>query len=192
METKFAKMNLEEKQLDRSLIYDGNLLHLYKDNVLLPNGKQIVREYIIHPQAVAVVAMDDRQRIVIEHQFRYPFHSETLEIPAGKLDYEEEDLLEAVKRELHEETGITASEITYLCPFWPVCAYSTEAIHLFFARGLTFTNQRDLDEDENINVEMVPIRDVVQMIYDGKIPDAKTQAAVLQVWSRFCQKEAWT
>ena len=188
METKFAKMNLEEKQLDRSLIYDGNLLHLFKDNVLLPNGKQIVREYIIHPQAVAVVAMDDRQRIVIEHQFRYPFHSETLEIPAGKLNFEGEDLLEAVKRELHEETGITASEITYLCPFWPVCAYSTEAIHLFFAKGLTFTDERELDEDENINVEMIPIRDVVQMIFDGKIPDAKTQAAVLQVWARFCNR----
>ena len=189
MEAEFAKMNLEEKQLDRTLIYDGNLLHLYKDNVLLPNGKQIVREYIIHPQAVAVVAMDDDQRIVIEHQFRYPFHSETLEIPAGKLDFEGEDLLEAVIRELYEETGITASEFTYLSPFWPVCAYSTEAIHLFFAKGLTFTNRRELDEDENINVEMVPIRDVVQMIYDGKIPDAKTQAAVLQVWSRFCMEK---
>lgn len=188
MEAKFAKMNLEEKQLDRCLIYDGNLLHLYKDNVLLPNGKQIVREYIIHPQAVAVVAMDDNQRIVIEHQFRYPFHTETLEIPAGKLDFEDEDPLEAVKRELLEETGITASEITYLSPFWPVCAYSTEAIHLFFAKGLTFTNERELDEDENINVEMVPIRDVVQMIYDGKIPDAKTQSAVLQVWARFCNR----
>ena len=188
MEAKFAKMNLEEKQLDCSLIYDGNLLHVYKDNVLLPNGKQIVREYIRHPQAVAVVAMDDEQRIVIEHQFRYPFHAETLEVPAGKLNFENEDLLDAVRRELHEETGITASEITYLCPFWPVCAYSTEAIHLFFARGLTFTDQRKLDEDENINVEMVPIMDVVQMIYDGKIPDAKTQAAVLHVWSRFCNR----
>lgn len=129
---------------------------------------------------------------MIEHQFRYPFRVETLEIPAGKLEYEDENPFEAVKRELYEETGITASEITYLCPFWPVCVYSTEAIHLFFARGLSFTNQRDLDEDESINVEMVPIRDVVQMIYDSKIPDAKTQAAVLQVWSRFCQMEAWT
>ncbi|MBO4393590.1 MAG: NUDIX hydrolase [Spirochaetales bacterium] len=189
MEAEFAKMNLEEKQLDSSLLYDGNLVHLYKDTVLLPNGKQIAREYIKHPQAVAVVAMDDEQKIVIEHQFRYPFHTETLEIPAGKLDFEGEDLLEAVKRELYEETGITASEFTYLSPFWPVCAYSTEAIHLFFAKGLTFTNRRELDEDENINVEMVPIRDVVQMIYDGKIPDAKTQAAVLQVWSRFCMEK---
>ena len=188
MEAEFKKMNLVEKQLDSSLIYDGNLIHLYKDNVELPNGKKIVREYIKHVQAVAVVAMDEEGRIVIEHQFRYPFRSETLEIPAGKLNFEGEDLLDAVRRELHEETGITASEITYLCPFWPVCAYSTENIHLFFARGLSFGNQRELDEDENINVEMIPIRDVVQMIYDGKIPDAKTQAAVLQVWTRFCNR----
>lgn len=188
MEAEFKKMNLEEKQLDSALIYDGNLIKLYKDNVMLPNGKQIVREYIKHVQAVAVVAMDDDGKIVIEHQFRYPFRAETLEIPAGKLNFEGENLIDAVKRELHEETGITASEITYLCPFWPVCAYSTETIHLFFARGLSFGRERELDEDENINIEMIPIRDVVQMIYDGIIPDAKTQAAVLQVWSRFCNR----
>ena len=61
-------------------------------------------------------------------------------------------------------------------------------IHLFFATDLTFSDKRDLDVDESINIEMIDIKDVVQMIYDGKIPDAKTQCAVLHVWSRFCQK----
>ena len=188
MDSKFKKMDLVEKQLDSTLIYDGDLLHLYKDNVLLPNGKRFTREYIKHCVAVAVVAMDDDGKIVIEHQFRYPFHKEMIEVPAGKLDYEGEDLLEAVKRELFEETGITAQKYEYLCPFFPVCAYSTETIHLFYATGLSFSDKRDLDTDESINIEMVPIKDVVQMIYDGKIEDAKTQAAVLHVWSRFCNR----
>ena len=188
MESKFKKMSLEEKTVDSTLVYDGNLLHLYKDNVILPNGKPYVREYIKHKVAVAVVAMDDHGRIVIERQFRYPFHTDLMEIPAGKLDFENEELLAAVKRELMEETGISAGRFEYLCPFYPVCAYSTEVIHLFFATDLTFSDKRDLDVDESINIEMIDIAEVVQMIYDGKIPDAKTQCAVLHVWSRFCRK----
>ncbi|MBQ9809793.1 MAG: NUDIX hydrolase, partial [Spirochaetales bacterium] len=105
MESKFKKMSLEEKTVDSTLVYDGNLLHLYKDNVILPNGKPYVREYIKHKVAVAVVAMDDHGRIVIERQYRYPFHTDLMEIPAGKLDFENEELLAAVKRELMEETG---------------------------------------------------------------------------------------
>ena len=188
MDGKFKKMDLEEKQLDSRQIYDGNLIKLYKDKVLLPNGSTYEREYIKHCQAVAVVAMDDDGKIVIEHQFRYPFHKEMIEIPAGKLDYEGEDLLSAVKRELMEETGITAERFEYLCPFYPVCAYSTEVIHLFYATGLSFSDKRDLDVDESINIEMVDIKDVVQMIYEGRIEDAKTQAAVLHVWARFCNR----
>ena len=188
MESKFKKMSLEEKTVDSTLIYDGNLLHLYKDNVILPNGKPYVREYIKHKVAVAVVAMDDHGRIVIERQYRYPFHMDLMEIPAGKLDFENEELLAAVKRELMEETGISAGRFEYLCPFYPVCAYSTEVIHLFFATDLSYSDKRDLDVDESINIEMIDIKDVVQMIYDGKIPDAKTQCAVLHVWSRFCRK----
>ena len=176
-------MNLEEKQLDSTEVFDGRLLHVYKDNILLPNGQKSTREYIKHLGAVAVVAMDDEGRIAIEHQYRYPFHDELMEIPAGKLDYEGEDPLEAAKRELREETGITASQFDYLGPFYPTCAYSTEVIHLFFAWGLHF-GERELDEDESINVEMIDFRELVRLIFAGKIPDGKTQAAVLQVVAR--------
>lgn len=183
METKFKEMNLTEKKLDSTEVFSGRLLNVFKDRILLPNGAESTREYIKHVGAVAVVAMDNEGRIAVEHQFRYPFMDELMEIPAGKLDYEGEDPLEAAKRELQEETGITASQFDYLGPFYPTCAYSTEVIHLYFAWDLSF-GERELDEDESINVEMIDFRELVKLIFAGKIPDGKTQAAVLQVVAR--------
>ena len=183
MEKVFDNMPLAEKQVDSTEVFSGKLLHVFKDNIILPNGHESTREYIKHLGAVAVVAMDDQGRIAIEHQFRYPFMAELLEIPAGKLDYAGEDHLEAAKRELREETGIEAQTFEYIGPFYPTCAYSTEVIYIYWARGLSFGN-RDLDDDESINVEMMDIRKFVDMILAGKVQDGKTQAAVLQVWAR--------
>ena len=179
----FKHMDLEEKQLDSKEIYKGTLLHVFKDRVALPDGKETDREYIKHVGAVAIVAMDDNGRIAVEHQFRYPFGTDLLEIPAGKLDYEGEDHLEAARRELREETGITAADFEYIGPFYPTCAYSTEVIHLYFAWNLTF-GERELDDDENINVEMMDIREVADMILRGLVPDGKTQTAVLKVLAK--------
>lgn len=183
MGTGFKEMNLTEEQLDSTEVFSGKLLKVFKDNILLPNGTKSTREYIKHLGAVAIVAMDSEGRIAIEHQFRYPFHDELMEIPAGKLDYEDEDPLEAAKRELREETGITAANFDYLGPFYPTCAYSTEVIHLYFAWDLKF-GERELDDDESINVEMIDFRDLLKLIFAGKIPDGKTQAAILQVVAR--------
>jgi len=179
----FGKMNLAEKQVDSTNVYEGRLLHVYRDNIILPNGGKSTREYIKHPGAVAVVAMDEKGRIAVEYQFRYPFRAELIEIPAGKLDYIGEDTLSAAQRELREETGITASDYEYLGPFYPTCAYSDEVIHMYWAKGLTF-GERDLDDDEAINVDMVDLERVVDLVLDGTIRDGKTQAAVLQVWTR--------
>ena len=183
METVFEKMPLAEKQVDSTEVFDGRLLHVYKDNIILPNGQKSTREYIKHLGAVAVVAVDNEGRIAVEHQFRYPFMKELLEIPAGKLDSADEDHLEAAKRELREETGIEAGCFEYLGPFYPTCAYSTEVIHLYLAWDLSF-GSRDLDDDESINVEMIDMGKFVGMILAGDVPDGKTQAAVLQVWAR--------
>lgn len=179
----FKEMDLTEKQVSSTKVFEGRLLHVYKDDILLPNGKESTREYIKHLGAVAVVAMDNEGRIAVEHQFRYPFQTELLEIPAGKLDYEGEDPLEAAKRELREETGITASQFDYLGPFYPTCAYSTEVIHLYFAWDLSF-GERELDEDESINVEMIGLEEMIAKIFAGKVPDGKTQAAILNVYAR--------
>ena len=188
MEKKFETMALAEKQVDSTNVFDGRLLHVYKDNIILPNGHRSTREYIRHLGAVAVVAMDEEGRIAIEHQFRYPFQAELIEIPAGKLDYAQEDHLEAAQRELREETGIVAGEYEYLGPFYPTCAYSTEVIHLYWAKDLSF-GERELDDDESINVEMVKLEDMVDLVLSGKVPDGKTQAAILAVWARVNKKK---
>ena len=186
MDKFFEEMPLAEKQVDSTNVYDGRLLHVFKDNVVLPNGHRTSREYIRHQGAVAIVATDDQNRVVVERQFRYPFGRDLVEIPAGKLDSPSEDPLDAAKRELQEETGITAKNYTYLGPFYPTCAYSTEVIHLYWATGLSF-GQRHLDEGESINVKFLDLKAFVDMIQKGEVPDGKTQVAVLKVWTRILQ-----
>ena len=92
-----------------------------------------------------------------------------------------ETSLQTVRRELREETGAVASELIPLGPFYPTCAYSTEVIQMFLARGLSF-GERELDEDEFLNVFRMPLRELVEKILNGEIPDAKTQAAALRAW----------
>ncbi len=174
----FEIEKLEEKQITSENVFDGVLLHVYKDEVLLPNGNTGRREYLKHLGAVAIVALSDDGKIAVERQFRYPFQEVLTEIPAGKLDTSNEDHQQAAARELREETGITADNWTYLAPFYPSCAYSQEIIYLYLATGLHYGN-RELDDDEFINVEMVPLQEVVDEIMAGKISDGKTIAAVL-------------
>lgn len=178
----FDKTELEEKMISSEKVYEGALLRVYKDKVSLPSGEPAGREYIKHVGAVAVVALSDDGKIAIERQYRYPVGEVITEIPAGKLDSKTEDPLLAAQRELREETGITADEYLYLGPLYPTCAYTDEVIHMYLARSLHF-GTRELDADEFLNVEMVPLEDVVSDIMAGKIADAKTQAAVMRVWA---------
>ena len=172
---------LQEAKLSSQPIFDGDVLHIYKDTVRLPNGKTSTREYTVHHGAVCILPLLENGDVLLERQFRYAMSEVLTEIPAGKLDYIGEDPHEAALRELREETGAVASELIPLGPFYPTCAYSTEVIHMFLARGLTF-GERDLDEDEFLNVFRLPLRELVEKVLNGEIPDAKTQAAALRVW----------
>ncbi len=172
---------LFEKQLSSEKVYDGKLLKVYSDRVELPDGRTSKREYIRHNGAVCVAALDDRGRIVVERQFRYPFGKVLTELPAGKLDGPDEDPLAAAARELKEETGITAEKMVPIGSLIPTCAYSTELIHLFYATGLDF-GERQLDEGEFLNVGLMPLDELVDQIMKGEIPDSKTQIAALKVW----------
>ncbi len=173
--------NLFEKQLDSKNVYKGVLLDVYCDDIELPNGNNAKREYIKHVGAACVVPVDDDGNIIIEKQFRYPFHRVLTEIPAGKLDSKEEPHLEAALRELKEETGFTAEKMVYLGEFLPTCAYSDEIIHMYLATGLTKGEQK-LDEDEFVGVEKMPLEEAVREIMNGNISDGKTQAAILKAY----------
>lgn len=176
-------MNLEEKMVASEEIFDGHVVHLFKDTVELPNGNHATRETVRHIGAVAVVPLTDDGKVIIERQFRYPLGCVITEIPAGKLDSKTEDRLAAAKRELEEETGYTADEWIDLGDYYPAAAYTDECISLYLAKGLHQGTQ-NLDADEFLNVEAVSLEELVQDVLSGTITDGKTQAALLKAYLR--------
>lgn len=173
------RKELAETWISTEEIFDGKILHVINDEVRLPDGATSYREVIRHIGAVCMIPVTEDNKVIVERQYRYPVADVLTEIPAGKLDYKDEDRLEAAKRELREETGYTADEWTDLGYFYPAAAYSDEKITLYMARGL-HEGERELDEDEYINVEMVPLKELVDDVMEGKIPDNKTQMAILK------------
>lgn len=171
--------NLIEKQIESKHIFEGVVVDLYCDKVLLPNGNTSKREYIKHVGAACIVPVDKDNNVIVEKQFRYPFGEILTEIPAGKLDSKDEPHLEAALRELKEETGYTANKMTYLGKFYPTCAYSDEVIHMYLATELEKGDQH-LDNDEFVEVIKIPLDALVDEVLKGNIPDGKTQTAILK------------
>lgn len=172
----------KETQASSELIFDGKVLHLYKDVINLPNGEQGMREYCKHNGAVAVVPLTREGEVVCVRQHRYALGRVTLEIPAGKFDYLGEDHCEAALRELREETGYTPGKLTDIGPLATSPALLTEIIYIYLAEDMT-QGEWDPDEDEFLEIVKIPLEDMVDMILNGEIQDAKTQAAVLKVWA---------
>ena len=179
--------HLEEKFVSRQEVFDGHVLHVVCDTVELPNGKQATREICLHNGAVAVIPILDDGRVIMERQYRYAHSRVVLEIPAGKLDSPDEIPLEAAKRELREETGALAEKITYLGEIVASPALISEIIHLYLAEGLTF-GERELDEDEFLDVEYIPLSELKDMVMRCEITDAKTQIAVLKAYEILSKK----
>lgn len=167
-----------EKTLDSKLIYQGKILSLRCDTVELENGNTAYREVIDHSGGVAVLAVDEQDRILFVSQFRYPFADVLLELPAGKLEKGEDPLTCGI-RELREECGCTAAHVQPLAQLYPTCAYDTEVIHVFYATGLQADSQC-LDDDEFLTVEKIPVDEAIKLVLQGKIPDAKTQIGILK------------
>lgn len=172
-------MELEEKTVSSRLIFDGKVVHLYKDTVRLPDGTESVREYVKHIGAVCILPLTDDGEVILERQYRYAVRQILTEIPAGKLDAPDEDPLEAAKRELREETGATAREMIPLGDYYGSPAILGERIRMFLAKGLTF-GETEFDEDEFLEVFRLPLDEAEAAVLRGEIPDGKTQAAILR------------
>ncbi len=180
-------MKLEEKTLHSELIFDGRVLHVYRDSVSLPDGTESVREYIKHVGAVCVIPITDDGRVVLERQHRYALHRDIVEIPAGKLDGPDEDPRTAALRELREETGITPKELIDLGEYYGSPALLGERIWMYLARGLSYGEQA-LDEGELLEIFTLPLDVAVEQVLSGQIKDGKTQIAILKAHA-LLQKE---
>ena len=169
-------MIFKEELIESERLYEGAILNLRRDKVTASSGTAY-REIVEHNGAVAIVALTEDNNIVMERQYRYACGRAILEIPAGKIDKGETDPVAAAVRELREETGYTASEIIHLGDCNPSCAYSEEVIHLYLMRGLT-KGERELDDDEVIELIEMPFDEVYEMGVRGEIVDSKTLAAL--------------
>ena len=164
--------HLRERRVSGEDIYGGIFLKMKRDKVAMPDGQEAIREYLTHPGAVAILAILNDGRVILERQYRYPIAKTCIEIPAGKLDPNEEHLV-CAKRELEEETGYTANKWSFIRRIHPVISYSTEFIDIYLAEDLVPGNSH-LDEEEFLDVFAAPLEQLIAWVEEGVITDVKT------------------
>ena len=165
------------KRLNRTLVSKGTIIDYYRDELLIPNGHIGMWDHIEHKGAAAALAVLDDGKILMVRQYRNSIERDTLEIPAGGLNPNEDPAL-AAARELKEETGFVAGHIEKLLSLYTTVAFSNEKIFIYKATDLTKDKQH-LDEDEFVNVERYTLDELLEMIKDGTIQDSKTISAIL-------------
>ena len=185
-----ADERLREVVVGTRSVHKGHYLDVRVDDILTPDGRRSTRDIVGHPGAVAIVALDPDDRVLMVRQFRLAAGRTLLEIPAGTLDRAADGTLEdpdlAARRELEEETGFRAGSWEHLGAFWTAPGFATELMHLYLARDLTPVDADRLgpDEDENLELEHLPWRDAVTMAERGDIADAKSLVGLLRLARR--------
>lgn len=173
---------MEEKITHTDTLYDGRVVRLDIHRVELPNGEESKREVVVHPGAVAIIAVEATDTLLLVRQFRLPAGKIVIEIPAGTLDPDETPENCAI-RELQEETGYKPGKLESIGGMYTAPGYTTEYIHLFVAHDLV-ESSLDPDTDEFIEVERIKLPDALRMIESGDIEDAKTVTGILRFASR--------
>lgn len=169
-----------EETLSSHNIFDGKVINVCYDEVLLENGEKAKREVVYHNGGVCILPLCDNGDVLFVKQYRYAYREEVLELPAGKLNKGEEPF-ESAKRELLEETGAASRKYTELGKLYPSPGYCNEIITMYLAEDLEFFSQ-NLDEDEFLDVIRIPFEKAVDMVLNNEIVDAKTQTALLKAY----------
>jgi ADP-ribose pyrophosphatase len=166
-----------ETQVSSKTVYRGKLLHVVEDQVRLPDGRPAQREYVRHPGAAMMLPFLGADTVLLERQFRYPHRRHFIEIPAGKIDPDEEPL-QTARRELREECGYEAADWRHLATIHPCIGYSNERIELYLARELTHVGHA---RDEGEFIELVPMKfsEALRRVEAGEITDQKTIIGLL-------------
>lgn len=172
-------MQLSEKTLKENVVFSGRIITVNSDEIALPDGKTSKREVVYHHGGVCVAPLTSEDELMFVRQFRYPYREVVLELPAGKLELNE-DPYEAGLRELGEEAGVTTDKMISLGRFYPTPGYCSEVIYIYFAENLTVTGQH-LDDGEFLTVEKIPLKKALEMVMNGEIVDGKTQTAILKI-----------
>lgn len=173
-------MNLEEKTTSSKGIFDGRVFKVKVDNVTLPDGSESFRELVIHNGGVSVVAYEDGYVYMIK-QYRKAVEKTILEIPAGKIELNEDPKIAAI-RELEEELGLKADDLIDLGKMYPTPGYCSEIIYLYLALEFNKTAQK-LDEGEFLEVEKYKLTDLEKMIEENVICDGKTICGIYKTIS---------
>jgi ADP-ribose pyrophosphatase len=171
-----------ETVLASERVYDGRILNLRVDQIRTLTGVEAIREIVENSGAVAVVAIDDQQHVALVKQYRHAVRGQVIEVPAGKLD-NDENPLEGAQRELREETGFRAGRFERLGSFYPAPAWSTEFVYLYLATDLV-PGPTQLEADEAIELLHIPLAAAIDLIHSGTITDGKTMVALLLAQQR--------
>ena len=170
-------MDYNEKTLFSKDVYKGNIIDVKSLIVLLPNGKEAIRDIIIHPGAAVVIPLNENNEIYMVRQYRKSIEKITLELPAGKLDENEDPKICAI-RELKEETGIVANNVKHVINIHSAVGFSNEVLYMYIATELKEEDSCP-DENEFISYEKIKIEKLLNMILDGQITDAKSIIGIL-------------
>ena len=177
-------MSEDVKRMGRELAYQGTVLKVYKDHMKFSNGNTEDWDFIHHDGAAAVIPVMDDGKILMVKQYRNALERDTLEIPAGKLDDPDEEGIVCASRDLKEETGYSSDDLEWLLTIRTTVAFCNERIEVFVARNL-IPGEQHLDEDEFVDVKAYKLEELKEMIFEGKIQDSKTMAAILAYESKY-------
>lgn len=167
------------KRIKRELMYKGSILDIYKDTMEFSNGKREEWDFVSHRMgAAAILPILPDGKLLLVRQYRNALERETIELPAGCRDSLTEDTKVSAIRELEEETGYRSKKVSFLLSLRTTVAFCDEYIDVYLAEELE-PGEQHLDDSESIEVEAYKLEEVCQMIYQGKIQDSKTVAAIM-------------